>query len=993
MPFLGLEEGYQIEHDSMIAHKGVPLHDDHPPPRRILQQSFYTPASSVTNSVGLPSGDQGPIRAGYRHGNLPPSVRVRSRHNKDKYKSKSKSFIRSPHLQDVIERNSRRKSTESQSSAGHPILRQRWKPDPNEVDQLFDLFSKYDDILEHLARKNRRLKSFVNGETKEYPSNFSASTVEILETLEKLKLQREKSFGLGGGLDVSERLRQIKQLQRSKSADPSLRGRISERRVSSNARYSEKTLRGNSAARRNYLLHRGRRETGWRSSSAPRERYYDRDFTLSRRRRTPPRFRGSSRVYGDHLDVRESSGEHKQDYSSLAKSRSNQSRGSNYQFQTRTSPKHLQSPSAKLRYSSSRNAQSKHSTDKHFDRRTTHYAGKEISTTLHARSRNACKASEIDRSFQTTQRALSVSSTGSDDLPQSKAYTQENSFVKHASDIQPPKGHKLIGRYGDFSDSERPTLTRRPESNSPTLDRVFDKRYGRKRDTLETLIQQAHSSESENNVEVPRRQPVSKNTCALPSKTATYCNEESRDEPVSPPSPRRITSNAAVRTSPPQFEPKIWESTHQQGGDHIYESDAGQDSEFTPTKEPRKSFLPVSQTRRVDSAHHNALSVGGSSYTKSLAPSEKARRLRTQVEQVYTSSQLLRVSQEKMRKEIVDIKDSYLEKNHALEDRISKALHIDLLDHRDDASWDQIPTRSKTESFNIIEFQDGTIHLEDAPDIVTKSSHHSYRVEDGIIHVDDEYEEDHAELNDDINVNDEFAHPTADDFDLVIVESGGELVGPHKSQTLSSKRKIGLRSVHHGKGQTTRMRKQRGTGKKSKSTRHSRRRAEVLTVAASREEISSETSGNYSIQNPLTIDESNSMIVQERPKKLGRNVDIREVVLRQTHMTKDTLRDMPESLANWSDSCSVTNASEKSTRNEKEGNPGALKDAINDLRSRPISITNSNAATNAEPLETNPRDLVLSATKRVNLANEGQIVAQWHDPCGGFLDVGLLRCR
>ena len=161
------------------------------------------------------------------------------------------------------------------------------------------------------------------------------------------------------------------------------------------------------------------------------------------------------------------------------------------------------------------------------------------------------------------------------------------------------------------------------------------------------------------------------------------------------------------------------------------------------------------------------------------------------------------------------------------------------------------------------------------------------------------------------------------------------------------------------------------------------------TVAASREEISSETSGNYSIQNPLTIDESNSMIVQERPKKLGRNVDIREVVLRQTHMTKDTLRDMPESLANWSDSCSVTNASEKSTRNEKEGNPGALKDAINDLRSRPISITNSNAATNAEPLETNPGDLVLSPTKRVNLANEGQIVAQWHDPCGGLPGCGI----
>ena len=993
-----------LELADMIAHKGVPLHDDRPP-RKIFQQSFYTPASSVTNSQGLASGDNGEIHPIHRHKRFPPSVKVTDKHRTENRKSKGKGFVRSPHVQAVIERNSKRKSTESHSSTDRPIVRERWKSDPKEVEQLFDLFSKYDDILDHLAKKNRKLKSFVNGETKDYPINFSFSTIEILETLEKLKLQRESSFGLGAGLDVSARLRHLKQSHRSHSANP----RAQRNQTStSNTRYSEQSLRSKAATGDNYPAKWAKIRESRRSSSAPRLlRDFDRESSVSRRP-TPPRFdRGS---YGGHTGNRQrqevkSRSRHGQDFLSLNKSQSNQSGGSNYRFLRRSHAKPDDSTYETLHYSKRNSSRGKETVKK----ATNSSRLGSLADSADAR-RHSFRQSRHDPDdvLHSSELILSASRKDSNDLPTNRVYTMKKSSIQRHTglfgNIPSKRDSRFLGRYGEEpSDSERPMLTRREESESPVHEHNMNNRL---RNKSVKLARQPDLSDTEDEIEVhrssvPRKAAlygIKRENMPSSPRLRAYDHRESRNEVVTPPSSGRYTGKSTERTSPPRLQLKIWDSSVGQDGDTSDESDGSQHSASTPTKEPRKSFLPIAPTKRAEMEGQNGLSVSGSSYAKSLAPSEKARRLRSQVEQVYTSSQLLRETQEKLREDLVHIKDRYLEKNNALEKRISKAMHVDFLDE-DDASlqsWDQIPVRSKTESFNIIEFQDGTIHLEDVPNIDIKSSLHDYHIQDGIIHVDDYYQESASALVKVIRVEDQSGQPEditdtkyAEDSDLISMESEDESAMHYHRQNSSIRHgaQPGRAPQATGRDQNHRTRlKKNAISKPLKTSRGSKR---LSGKDRSSGDVSIGTSTNFSIQNPLTIDESNSMIVQERPQKLGRDVGIREVVLRQNHVNKDTLRDIPDSLLNWSDSESVTNSSEKSAQHDNSEVPVDLKDTIDDLRSRPKPTLQTTGVVVPDALETDPNDTMLSSTKNVRWNNENQLAVQWHDHCSALPACGL----
>jgi hypothetical protein len=67
--------------------------------------------------------------------------------------------------------------------------------DPQELRELLELFSTYDTILEHLVKKNKNLKTFVNGDIDEYPSaELSLTTVDISDTLDELRLERHNTF-------------------------------------------------------------------------------------------------------------------------------------------------------------------------------------------------------------------------------------------------------------------------------------------------------------------------------------------------------------------------------------------------------------------------------------------------------------------------------------------------------------------------------------------------------------------------------------------------------------------------------------------------------------------------------------------------------------------------------------------------------------------------------------------------------------------------------
>jgi hypothetical protein len=154
------------------------------PPRQIRLDRRASSASTLSNSSE--GDDVFYQRLGVSKSSsskIPHSVKVRPSHEHNI----KKDFNRSQGLQGALERIQKRRSSD-------PLYQGEKGADTKEVKQMIDLFSKYEGILEHLVHKNQKLKSFVNGETEVYPSQFSCTTVEILETLEKLNLKRAQSF-------------------------------------------------------------------------------------------------------------------------------------------------------------------------------------------------------------------------------------------------------------------------------------------------------------------------------------------------------------------------------------------------------------------------------------------------------------------------------------------------------------------------------------------------------------------------------------------------------------------------------------------------------------------------------------------------------------------------------------------------------------------------------------------------------------------------------
>ena len=163
-----------------MSPRGKVVHISNPPPK-IIPSSEVTATSSVSNS--LPSD--------YVFKSLPAQKvpqRVRVDTQSPPKTSRRKDFRRAPHLQAAMDRLQQRRSNDAASLKAKG-------DDPQELRELLELFSTYDTILEHLVKKNKNLKTFVNGDTDEYPcGELSLTTVDILDTLDELRLQRHKTF-------------------------------------------------------------------------------------------------------------------------------------------------------------------------------------------------------------------------------------------------------------------------------------------------------------------------------------------------------------------------------------------------------------------------------------------------------------------------------------------------------------------------------------------------------------------------------------------------------------------------------------------------------------------------------------------------------------------------------------------------------------------------------------------------------------------------------
>jgi hypothetical protein len=579
-----------------------------------------------------------------------------------------KDFQRSQGLQGALDRIQKRRSSD-------PLYQGEKGADPKEVEQMIDLFSKYEGILEHLVHKNQKLKSFVDGETKVYPSEFSYTTVDILETLEKLKLKRAQSFSNAEVTDTSKAGASDKRDIRSRSAGPRMRTD------------DETTLQKNSQENRSVSALRSR------SLYSPKAHEAD----------TPKRSRPSLEKI----------------------------------ISTQPCPRRSVSP-------------------KRLELRQNEEGDMELEV-----PRTPSKLNASGRGPD----CYSVSSDRSrEDPPTNKPHSNGESSRRFPT--RDPPSPSNDGRYGkSLESSSRPYSERLPRDRDlRKSDKIICCSSKKTSTELVSIVSGAKAKESQTIADSP-------------------VSPESRNETLSPPSIKRETRIPTplgeLRTSPRRLdliERRRQEAAtsfsyndleveeldtlngKQSGSPHhsCYTLD-GSDGQSTVTspRTPPKHFLPVSGTKQEHNVvptisgypySTNGLGVGSGS---SIAPSERARRLQSEISDVYHYSQKLAASQDRLRGDLQEIKHAYRERHGYMADRVSQAMplpHDGLYYERDhDPRQISVPQLSY-ESYTYTEYGDGVIHVEEEEIIHLESggssleSRPSYHIEDGVIVVEDDDE-------------------------------------------------------------------------------------------------------------------------------------------------------------------------------------------------------------------------------------------------------------
>jgi hypothetical protein len=582
------------------------------PPRQIRLDRRASSASTLSNSSE--GDDVFYQRLGVSKSSsskIPHSVKVRPSHEHNI----KKDFNRSQGLQGALERIQKRRSSD-------PLYQGEKGADTKEVKQMIDLFSKYEGILEHLVHKNQKLKSFVNGETEVYPSQFSCTTVEILETLEKLNLKRAQSFANAEVPDASRAGVFDKGDTRSRSADPRMRTA------------NETTL------------HQNTQETSRLSALRSRSRYSPKAHEAN----TPKRSGAS------------------------------------------------------------------------FD--------KIVSTQPRPRRSITPKILEL-RQNEEGDMGLEVPRTSSN------------------------------ARGSEWSREDPPT--NKPHSNGETS-RRFPTRDLREIEIINCCSSKKTSAEN--------IVSTVSGTKAKQSQTITDSpvSPESRNEKLSPPSIRRETKRPTplgeMRASPPRLD--LIERKRQEAATSFSYRDSemeelgiswfscyelegsGGHSTATP-RTPPKHFLPLSLTKKEHATNsrypYSTNGSGpGSQYT-SIDPSERARKLQSDINNVYQYSEELVQSQQRLRGDLQKINHTYRQRHGYMEDCVFQAMSSPRDDLHFEGGRDPIQLsmpQLSSESYTYFEACDGVIHVEEEEIIHLEAggpvleSRPSYHIEDGVIVVEDE---------------------------------------------------------------------------------------------------------------------------------------------------------------------------------------------------------------------------------------------------------------
>ena len=595
------------------------------PPRQIRLDSRSSSASTLTNSSG--GDDVFYQRLGLSKSSsskVPPSVKVRPSREHNIIKD----FQRSQGLQVALDRIQERRLSD-------PLYQGEKGADPKEVKQMVDLFSKYEGILEHLVHKNQKLKSYVKGETEVYPSEFSCTTVDILETLEKLKLTHAEVTEVTEVLEVTEvtEVTDVTDASRAGAFDKrDIRSRSAGPRVRT---INETTLQKNP------------QET----HAGPALRSHFRNSSRAREAATPKR-----------------SG------ASLNKSVS-----------TLPCPRRYNTPKR-----------------------------------LGLRQND-----EGDIELESPRASSKPSTSGSD----AECYSLSSNRSREDPPANKPHSNGWAKAQQSQTIADSPVS---PESRNEQLSPPSIRRETR-RPTSTPLGEVRASPPRFDLVERKRRQEAA----------ASVSYERKRQE---------AATSFSYRDSETKELGTVYGKESESSDYSCYELEGlGGQSMATPPTPPRtppKHFLPVSQTKQehntVPSISRDPYSMNGfgSGSRPSIAPSERARKLQSEISNVYQYSQELAASQQRLRGDVQKIEHTYRQKHGCIEDRVFQAmpsprdgLHFE----RGHDPMQLAVSQLSCESYTYIESGDGVIHVGEEESIhPILGSRPSYHIEDGIIVVEDD---------------------------------------------------------------------------------------------------------------------------------------------------------------------------------------------------------------------------------------------------------------
>ena len=97
---------------------------------------------------------------------------------------------RSAQLQIAMNRIQQRKKNEEAAK-----LEWQRREEPEKVEQILEMVSAYDAVLDHLIRKNQKLKAFAGRESNHFPADQTMTSSAIVDTLELLRHEREIALG------------------------------------------------------------------------------------------------------------------------------------------------------------------------------------------------------------------------------------------------------------------------------------------------------------------------------------------------------------------------------------------------------------------------------------------------------------------------------------------------------------------------------------------------------------------------------------------------------------------------------------------------------------------------------------------------------------------------------------------------------------------------------------------------------------------------------